>query len=120
MSAVAEKKKPLPSLKLCAGFGKMPGARSVIDRVEAKQFADFLEREPGGLCGADEPQTAHIFVAIAPDTLVPRRLGQQPSPLVIAHGLDPDAALCGELADRQCFHALTPYYGTAPICVGTD
>jgi hypothetical protein len=77
---------------------------------EVEQHLDLAERESDLLGAFDEPKNGDAIGAICAVTRVPaRRLRQQPSPLVVAEGLDVDP---GFLCNLSCSH--TPSLNPVP------
>ena len=90
------------------------GAVRVPVIAQMQQFVDFLQTEPEVLGAADEAQAcdvARIVITVAGGTPLRRR--QQALAFVIAHGVDGDPGLAGELSD---LHDLDPLKRDLRVC----
>lgn len=95
--------------------------------IQAKQYSNLCQSEPGLLRALDSMQAGERLWSVTPKTS-PSALWdrQQTPPLVVTYGFDTDTTRLGEPSDRHVLgwavgheYPLTPYYGTESILVPT-
>src|SRR5687768_5297036 len=97
----AQVRDPAPRF-LQPGGGDTADASSVGPVLELEQRGYFFQAESQGLRPLDEADPVYVAAAIAPiGAQAAARLGHQLAPLVVAHGLDPDARGVGHVPDRE-------------------